>query len=300
MKKLITSIFVLLFSSQVFAQCDTLENYDGLGIVANISVTANPTPSNWGYVNGHNSNGHLAKLEAFDYTGALPAQVTSLLLQFPICKTNDLSHTVEVAVWDDNAGKPGAIIGSTTIPLQTITDAIPNLLFVEAIFATPVNLTSGKFYAGMKCVYNVGDTLGIGVYPFGSVPVNTAWEQWSNSTFHPLSLSNAQGGWGMKTRFSVFPMICSVVDIDAPLLADIRVYPNPSNGDFSLQMNHLVADEVVLTLYDLQGKPVYNESISTINGTVKKDFSFNNLAKGSYILRFFADGKYANYKLLME
>ena len=61
----------------------------------------------------------------------------------------------------------------------------------------------------------------------------------------------------------------------------VIVYPNPSDGNFTLQLPSFVAD-LQLAIYDVSGKVVYE---STYNNTSKIDLKLD-LASGTYYVRF--------------
>jgi PKD repeat protein len=294
-----TSTISVIDCSTSGSGCDTLVNFgEGDTLTYYIAYTPPATATNWGYVSGHNNYGDIAKLEYFNYTGALPAQITDVFMRFVKGVESSANHTIDVNIWNDVAGKPGTIIGTTTLPIQTIATDIANQQYTQVTFPTPVSISNGKFYAGIKFAYN-GDTVVLAMVKAGNVATNTAWEQWSDNSFNPFSLPNPNG-WGINSSLAVLPAVCRTVGIDAPLTGDINLYPNPSDGNFTLEMANIRADEVAFMLFDLQGKQIYNEMISTTMGTVKKELSFDNLSEGSYIVRLLADGKYANYKLLIQ
>ncbi len=61
------------------------------------------------------------------------------------------------------------------------------------------------------------------------------------------------------------------------------IYPNPSNGLFTLTTTTNKLEKFNLTVRDVQGKLIYEEGIS-VNGAYRKDIDLSGLAKGVYYL----------------
>lgn len=66
---------------------------------------------------------------------------------------------------------------------------------------------------------------------------------------------------------------------------NVSIYPNPSNGQLSIEFNSNIQSEVQLTILDLIGKVVKENTIILHPGVNTKSFNFNDLNKGVYILR---------------
>jgi hypothetical protein len=91
---------------------------------------------------------------------------------------------------------------------------------------------------------------------------------------------------------------CNVVGLDdLASLEDFSVYPNPSNGLFTITMNTNTDDDYNLTIRDIQGKEVYTELIS-VNGEYRRDLDLSDLAKGVYYLQI-QDGENSKVEKLI-
>lgn len=62
----------------------------------------------------------------------------------------------------------------------------------------------------------------------------------------------------------------------------ILIFPNPSYGDFQINLNGLKQEQLCLKIVDLLGQIVYNETINQINDI--KTIHFNNNSSGIYFL----------------
>jgi hypothetical protein len=66
------------------------------------------------------------------------------------------------------------------------------------------------------------------------------------------------------------------------LVADFNVYPNPTTGSFTVDVTNVVASNLVITLSNIQGQIVYQ---NTVTGVINHQETIDNkLAKGLYFL----------------
>ena len=76
------------------------------------------------------------------------------------------------------------------------------------------------------------------------------------------------------------------------------IYPNPSNGSVSISLSSNV--DVKVTLNEISGRLIFNETFKNDNLTFKKEINFNNLSKGIYLINVESDGKIGSKKLIIE
>jgi uncharacterized protein YndB with AHSA1/START domain len=95
-----------------------------------------------------------------------------------------------------------------------------------------------------------------------------------------------------------------VVDATASLDNDIfegfNLYPNPSNGNFNLQFNAESTESAEIQLYDLTGRLVKELQFSNISLRFSESISFQNTAKGFYVLKIKNGAKQTSRKLVIE
>jgi hypothetical protein len=80
-----------------------------------------------------------------------------------------------------------------------------------------------------------------------------------------------------------------VITIDG--LEYCRVSPNPSNGNFIVNMHLNKSTMVQYNVLDAQGKAIYQTTKERVLGTIHKNFSLTQLASGTYFLEIYFDGK---------
>lgn len=177
-----------------FAGCDTL-----LNIVDTNTLTIYGS-SNGGFITGVNGYGDLAKAEK--YSGYSGTHVTGSDIYIYGLQDGGNGSTVELTIWDDNAGLPGTIIGQTSYSIAAIDAALTGgqgVVFLP--FDNAVNVGGNDFYIGLD--FNnlgAGDTLGIVSKLVGvTTPLNTAYEQWSDGTWYDMETA-----WGAGNNFSMY------------------------------------------------------------------------------------------------
>jgi PKD repeat protein len=79
-----------------------------------------------------------------------------------------------------------------------------------------------------------------------------------------------------------------------------NVFPNPNNGNFTLVLEGIGADDLKLEIYNILGQSIYNELIDFRNGYFTKEYSFNNTAAGTYILQLKSGEKVMYKKFVIE
>lgn len=66
---------------------------------------------------------------------------------------------------------------------------------------------------------------------------------------------------------------------------DWKIYPNPGNGQFNLQLSGLNNEMVQADVFNLTGAMVHSVQYSTSDGVVAATLDLNHLPEGSYFLR---------------
>lgn len=84
-------------------------------------------------------------------------------------------------------------------------------------------------------------------------------------------------------------------NVDAETTAFVKVYPNPSNGTFNIEMLDKTAGAFV-TLSNMMGEVVSKFSLE--NGNT--NYTFNNLPVGIYVLEVSSEGKIERKKVVIE
>lgn len=84
------------------------------------------------------------------------------------------------------------------------------------------------------------------------------------------------------------------------LEAFVSVYPNPSNGEFTLNMDVAGSSRLVITVLDVSGKTVHSENLGKFSGQLNKTFDLTQLSAGVYTLNVSVDQGTVRRKLIIR
>lgn len=218
--------YIQVVSGGANGACDTLTNIGAAETLTYYGLT-----NQWGYYPGHNEN----TMQAFadPYTAAAATNVQTLLVPVATADFGNAANTVDFNIYADNSGQPGAILGTETVQISTLTAGAFN--FVD--FTTPVPV-AGPFWAGYELTYNPGDTFTVYTAQNRATGPETSWIQtggtwqstyaaFGNSLQTSLGLSVLLSNNGTATNFSQSDVsICEgdTVQLDGTLSTNTTAY----------------------------------------------------------------------------
>lgn len=282
MKKIYFLGLALLAGSFSFAQNDTLTTH----------FVGSPTlygSQGGGFVSGNNNYGDLSKMQLFDATYGVSGAgtISSVLLWVPAKEDN--GGSMDVKIWEDNAGAPGTELGSVTVSLASIDTTVSGIQLiggmtpynVVATFGSAINIPAGNtFWAGVVLPTTSGDTVGIASTTDGDFTdaITHTGEYWNDMSFHTFG---DPGNWGLDIALAVFPAVnftgsgAGIEENDFSM----TMYPNPTNGMLNFNFENNEADIIVIS--DMSGKTV--ETVM-VNSAMNVEADFSHLAGGTYMI----------------
>jgi|GEM_PF-2397635 len=82
---------------------------------------------------------------------------------------------------------------------------------------------------------------------------------------------------------------------------DLKFSPNPNNGKFDLTFKTTNKKEPIsVKIFDLQGKEVYNETVTKFSGNYSKNIDISENGKGTYILQILQGNKAKTNKVVIK
>ena len=100
------------------------------------------------------------------------------------------------------------------------------------------------------------------------------------------------------TNTLLLPFGC--VGTSAPDLLDLRIAPNPSDGHLQWSVQGLNADEIALTVLNLQGQQVHAAHVTLSGNAYAGSLDLSHLAKGVYLLRLLTDEGQHTRRIVVE
>ena len=92
------------------------------------------------------------------------------------------------------------------------------------------------------------------------------------------------GGCDTAVTQSVEVTVCTGIGAKTNVSA-INLFPNPNEGNFTLEFNANVNSALSITISDVTGKIVHAENASSVRGLNRVNLNVSNLQKGFYLLK---------------
>ena len=163
-------------------------------------------------------------------------------------------------------------------PWVTITDIPPTMLSVDSKMQTPDNGTNN----GTGTI-SVSGGIGQKRITWGVLPPQTG----------PTATGLAAGkypvvityGHNCDAIIDTVEILSNVAidDLDAGI-SSLKAFPNPNNGQFNLNLELEQVDDVVVNVYDLNGKVVFSTTAENIRA-YQTQIKLDDAANGIYLLR---------------
>jgi hypothetical protein len=78
----------------------------------------------------------------------------------------------------------------------------------------------------------------------------------------------------------------------------MKFYPNPNSGKFNLAFNLATKGDTEVSIYNVEGKTVYHETLPAFSGNYDKEIDISNNAKGIYFVKL-EQGKQSQVKKIV-
>jgi hypothetical protein len=102
-----------------------------------------------------------------------------------------------------------------------------------------------------------------------------------------------------EERDRLAPVINGVAKDDLSV-EDLKFYPNPSDGKFNLAFRLPRSGKTQVTIFDITGKKVYDETLDNFSGAYDRRMDLSQQKPGTYIVRINQDGACRSSKLVIE
>jgi hypothetical protein len=161
------------------------------------------------------------------------------------------------------------------IDMAMVANPAPGLLtFVWAADANGINISQGAL-----CNLRFNSKLaGSSAISFENNPTKKEFSDYEGNLFAPQYTDGNIG---------------SATNITDPTSSEVAVYPNPSNGQFTLNLTAIQPGTFDISLYNSLGVMAYQKSVVGVNGKTRLNLNMTTLPDGVYSLR--VQGRNINY-----
>jgi photosystem II stability/assembly factor-like uncharacterized protein len=163
---------------------------------------------------------------------------------------------------------------------QNISKNLPNVS-ANCIIHEPGN-NENTVYVGMD----------VGVYYYSDT--SSQWTLYSddlpNVVVSELAIHQGEGKlyaatFGRGVWVSDLAEVATSIEKEELNQLDVKLFPNPNQGIFRLQVDQLAFEGLELEIIDITGKRLHQEQLTPLQGRIEKDFQLQ-LPYGMYFLKF--------------
>ena len=278
-------------------------------------------PGAAGYVMGTNCYGDKEKAEFVSHAlySSLNSPVITgvivLFFQYGNLGTNGTGN-VSMNIYQGTSAtvQPGILLGTKIENLSTIAASTktvkvsycgdPNLAFnvplmmpYKFTFSAPVPApASGGFFASVVLPTNVGDT--VSIIDENNPSSNTAWEKWSNNTWHDMKTA-----WNSPTNYKlcILPVMDCAVGVQEKTLrqSSISLFPNPTNGKLNLYADFDGDKVLKVNVYNLYGQQVYAREVTLSNQSLL-EIDMSGKQEGVYMVELLNGNEKVTKKFILQ
>lgn len=116
-----------------------------------------------------------------------------------------------------------------------------------------------------------------------------------------FTLKCTHDGLTVEETFDVNTLsVMSIDELSLAGISNVKVYPNPNSGLFTLEMNIDKLQNLNVELISTTGKIIFNEALDNKIGNYRKELDISHYAKGIYFLNLSNGNQTATYKVIMR
>lgn len=257
---------------------------------------------------GTNTICHTVTITCQFATSAFTASLSNGVATF-----TDVSLNATAWEWDFDDGTPNSFVQN---PVHSFTQSgIYTVCLTVTSFCGTNTSCQNLIVSCLPPVPNFNYTNGTNSVTFSGLSPNqpTQW-LWDFGDGNSSTFQNPVHGYQFAGNYMVclgvwnscgYSDTCKLVqvtaiNVDESWMQQFSVFPNPNDGHFVIAGDLPTTELVNISLTDLTGRQVRGLWNGELNGTFRKEFAVDGLAKGIYFLRLEAGEKSLVRKLIVE
>jgi hypothetical protein len=95
-------------------------------------------------------------------------------------------------------------------------------------------------------------------------------------------------------------IVLGIVGIEDIKTSNLKIFPNPSTGQFIVEFNNQLNKELFMRIYNVVGQVVYTKKINPLDTFVREEISLENEARGVYMLQISGTDIMVTKKLILR
>lgn len=205
--------------------------------------------------------------------------------------------------------------GSTDSTLMVTTSGTYDLTITDGCGAGTESVTI-NFNSAPVADFSHSSSFLTGIFTFTGSASGTTTYAWdfgdatgTSSLQDPIYLYGADGSYLVSltvtnecgtSTYSDTIFVTSVGMEEDLLNSSVGIYPNPSNGNFNVDLNLTGTNEYRITVIDLQGRALMSTDLETISGKAVKELTLDNATSGIYFVQIEVNDHRVVKKLVIE
>ncbi|NPD48308.1 T9SS type A sorting domain-containing protein, partial [Lentimicrobium sp. S6] len=236
-----------------------------------------------------------------------------------VCTGADVELTAEAEgavsyTWSNGETTPSIIVSEVTAGVYEYTCEVVNQEGCESDAMVSIEFIGGSAVTimvnpenGPYCVNEpveleavAEDAVSFDWQPGGlSDPIIEVTSDVVQTVEYTVTVINSLGCESMASVEIEYDICESLPELESDMMT-IHVYPNPSNGEFSLELTGM-SQEVEISVIDFAGRLVLEDKILEITADkMEKQFDFSDYERGVYFLRITHGGKVSYKKVVIQ
>lgn len=207
--------------------------------------------------------------------------MTSVSMQISNASGDMTGQPISATIYDTDpvTGAPVNVLATTEM---VMVDATPDSMYT-CVITNGLELAPGT-YAVVANETDINITLATSssIFTAGATWVIFGTNDWANSEAYNFNVA-----YLLRPNFG--SVVESTVGLSENGANSVSIYPNPSTGNFNLNMSGLTSSTVDVNITDVSGKVVMNTSFNTVNGGLNAPINISNVEEGVYIVRVNGD-----------
>lgn len=166
---------------------------------------------------------------------------------------------------------------------------------IEQLYTLVEKTTKGQLQKDGVAL-NIGDTFTQADISSNKIKfVNT--ESTSFTDQFKVDIKNAANGWLANQVITIEE---NTLSLNSFSLENVSLWPNPTNDLLNVKLNTITNENIVVTVFDLQGREIVTSSSKPVNQIFTKEISTKHFASGVYLLSVQQGNKKATKKIIIS